>query len=48
MKLEDRVVVVTGSGSGIGRACAIECAIAGAKVVVADIIFRVLKRLLSK
>jgi NAD(P)-dependent dehydrogenase (short-subunit alcohol dehydrogenase family) len=37
MKLENRVVVVTGSGSGIGRACAIEFAIAGAKVVVADI-----------
>jgi NAD(P)-dependent dehydrogenase (short-subunit alcohol dehydrogenase family) len=37
MKLENRVVVVTGSGSGIGRACAIEFAKTGAKVVVADI-----------
>jgi NAD(P)-dependent dehydrogenase (short-subunit alcohol dehydrogenase family) len=37
MKLKDRIVVVTGSGSGIGRACAIECANEGAKVVVADI-----------
>jgi len=37
MKLKDRVVVITGSGSGIGRACAIEFANAGAKVVVADI-----------
>lgn len=37
MKLRNRVVVVTGSGSGIGRACAIEFAQAGAKVVVADI-----------
>jgi NAD(P)-dependent dehydrogenase (short-subunit alcohol dehydrogenase family) len=37
MKLKDRVVVVTGSGSGIGRACAVELANAGAKVVVADI-----------
>lgn len=37
MKLKNRVVVVTGSGSGIGRSCAIEFAKAGAKVVVADI-----------
>jgi len=37
MKSENRIVVVTGSGSGIGRACAIEFAKAGAAVVVADI-----------
>jgi NAD(P)-dependent dehydrogenase (short-subunit alcohol dehydrogenase family) len=37
MRLTNRVVVVTGSGSGIGRACALEFAQAGAKVVVADI-----------
>jgi NAD(P)-dependent dehydrogenase (short-subunit alcohol dehydrogenase family) len=37
MDLENRVVVITGSGSGIGRACAIEFAKSGAKVVVADI-----------
>jgi NAD(P)-dependent dehydrogenase (short-subunit alcohol dehydrogenase family) len=37
MKLENRVVVVTGSGSGIGRSCASEFAKEGAKVVVADI-----------
>jgi NAD(P)-dependent dehydrogenase (short-subunit alcohol dehydrogenase family) len=37
MKLKDRVVVITGSGSGIGRACAVEFAKSGAKVVVADI-----------
>jgi NAD(P)-dependent dehydrogenase (short-subunit alcohol dehydrogenase family) len=40
MKLNNRIVVVTGSGSGIGRACAIEFAKAGAKVVVADINFQ--------
>ncbi|MBK9389807.1 MAG: SDR family NAD(P)-dependent oxidoreductase [Bacteroidetes bacterium] len=37
MKLKNRVVVVTGSGSGIGRSCAIEFAKEGARVVVADI-----------
>lgn len=37
MKLANRVAVITGSGSGIGRACAIEFAREGAAVVVADI-----------
>jgi NAD(P)-dependent dehydrogenase (short-subunit alcohol dehydrogenase family) len=37
MKLKDKVVVITGAGSGIGRACAVEFAKEGAKVVVADI-----------
>ena len=40
MKLDNRIVVVTGSGSGIGRSCAIEFAKEGAKVVVADINFQ--------
>jgi len=39
MKLKDRVVVITGSGAGIGRAAAIEFAREGASVVVADINF---------
>lgn len=37
MRLQGKVAVITGSGSGIGRACAVEFARQGAKVVVADI-----------
>lgn len=37
MSLQDRVVVVTGAGSGIGRACALEFAREGSRVVVADL-----------
>lgn len=36
MQLDGKVCVVTGSGSGIGRATAIEMAARGAKVVVSD------------
>src|SRR6267142_4326921 len=37
MKPKNRSVVITGSGSGIGRACALGFAGTGAQVVVADI-----------
>jgi NAD(P)-dependent dehydrogenase (short-subunit alcohol dehydrogenase family) len=37
MRLKDKVAVITGSGSGIGRFCAFEFAKNGAKVVVADL-----------
>ncbi|MEP7142664.1 MAG: SDR family oxidoreductase [Ferruginibacter sp.] len=37
MRLQNRSVVITGSGSGIGRACALAFAKEGASVVVADI-----------
>ncbi len=37
MTLENRVCIVTGSGSGIGRATAVEMARRGAKVVVSDV-----------
>lgn len=37
MTLDQRVAVVTGSASGIGRASALQLAAAGAKVVVADV-----------
>lgn len=37
MKLKDRVAVITGSASGIGRASALEFAKEGARVVIADI-----------
>ncbi len=34
MKLGDKLVIVTGSTRGIGRAIAVECAGEGAKVVI--------------
>ena len=37
MQLENKVVIVTGAGSGIGAATAILCAANGAKVVVSDV-----------
>ncbi|MGI9072962.1 MAG: SDR family NAD(P)-dependent oxidoreductase [Bryobacteraceae bacterium] len=37
MNLNGRVAVITGSGSGIGRAAAVEFALAGASVVVAEV-----------
>lgn len=40
MKLKDRSVVITGAGNGIGKACALAFAKAGANVVVADLNLR--------
>ena len=37
MELQDQVAIVTGAGQGIGRACAVKLAEAGANVVCADI-----------
>lgn len=36
-RFDDKLVVITGAGSGIGRACALEFAEQGAEVVVTDI-----------
>jgi len=37
MKLQDRVAIITGAGSGIGRATALLFAGEGARVVVSDL-----------
>jgi hypothetical protein len=37
VSLRDRVAVITGAGSGIGRACALRLAQAGAAIVAADV-----------
>ncbi|WP_265339950.1 SDR family NAD(P)-dependent oxidoreductase [Photobacterium angustum] len=37
MKLENKVAIITGAASGIGRAIAFEYAKEGAKVIVADL-----------
>lgn len=38
IRLTDRVVVITGGGGGIGRACALRMAELGADIVIADIV----------
>jgi NAD(P)-dependent dehydrogenase (short-subunit alcohol dehydrogenase family) len=48
MRLQDKVVVITGSGSGIGRACAVEFANQGARIVVADIDFGAARRTVAE
>ena len=36
-KLENKVVFITGGNSGIGKACALQAAVEGAKIVIADL-----------
>ena len=38
MRLKDKVMVVTGGGSGIGQAAALRCAREGARVMIMDIV----------
>jgi NAD(P)-dependent dehydrogenase (short-subunit alcohol dehydrogenase family) len=38
VRLKDKVMIVTGGGSGIGQAAALRCAQEGARVVVTDIV----------
>ena len=38
MKLQDKTVIITGAGSGVGRASALLFAAEGARVVVADVV----------
>lgn len=37
MRLKDKVAVITGAGSGIGRAAALKFSVEGARIIVADI-----------
>jgi NAD(P)-dependent dehydrogenase (short-subunit alcohol dehydrogenase family) len=48
MRLQGKVVVITGSGSGIGRACAVEFAKQGGRVAVADIDFDAARRTVAE
>ncbi|PMP81145.1 MAG: 3-ketoacyl-ACP reductase, partial [Caldisericum exile] len=44
MLLKDKIIAITGGGSGIGRACAIAYAKEGAKVFVLDFNFDLAKK----
>ena len=44
MEVKNKIVIVTGAGSGIGKAAAIHFASHGAKVVVSDINFESAKK----
>lgn len=37
MRLDDKVIIVTGSGGGLGRAIAVGCAAAGGRLIISDV-----------
>jgi len=48
LQLTDKVIVITGGANGVGKAAAIECALRGAKVVIADRDYEAAKKVIRR